>query len=90
LGNPESAPTNYKSTLLTIENFARLNEWIEQGEVNIQVWLEGNRAIRGIIKADKLSVPVAVTSRPRSVFDYVLDATIRDEPDQGHQNVDRI
>ena len=33
---------------------------------------------------------VAVTSRPRSVFGYVLDATIRDEPDQGHQNVDRI
>ena len=27
---------------------------------------------------------------PRSVFGYVLDATIRDEPDQGHQNVDRI
>jgi exodeoxyribonuclease V alpha subunit len=27
---------------------------------------------------------VPMTSRPRSVFGYVLDTTIRDEPDQGH------
>src|SRR6478672_6318064 len=31
----------YKRPLLTIENFARLNEWIERGEVDIQVWLVG-------------------------------------------------
>jgi len=42
----------YKGSLLTIENFARLNEWIEQGEVDIKVWL----AIRGTIKADNPSV----------------------------------
>lgn len=45
----------YKRSLLTIENFARLNEWIEQGEVDIQVWL----AIRGTIKADNPSDPRA-------------------------------
>ena len=55
LGNPKPAPIFnlfIRGLLLTIENFARLNEWIEQGEVDIQVWL----GIRGTIKADNPSV----------------------------------
>ena len=43
--------------------------------------LEGMRSLND---ARRGSLPT------RSVFGYVLDATIRDEPDQGHQNVDRI
>jgi hypothetical protein len=44
-----------KTDLLTIENFARLNEWIEEGEIDIQVWLDGNRAVGQILRADKPS-----------------------------------
>jgi hypothetical protein len=44
-----------KRDLLTIENFARLNEWIEEGEIDIQIWLDGNRAVGQILRADRQS-----------------------------------
>ena len=39
LGNPTSAPIFNLLIRGLFENFARLNEWIEQDEVDIQVWL---------------------------------------------------
>ena len=42
------------------------------------------------IRVRPLNDPHQGSLPTRSVFGYVLDATIRDEPDQGHQNVDRI
>jgi len=39
-----------KTDLLTIENYATLNEWLGKGEIDVQVWSKGKRVVAGVLR----------------------------------------